>query len=70
MGNVGLCEGEIIEFDIGDIHYSENLSDINIRKACFKRLTSPLREYLSKELPNLVDYFDKKEKMFLTNSFE
>ncbi len=70
MKNVGVDNGKIIEFDIGDIHYSEMLDDIYIRKTYFRRFTKPLREYLSKELPDLVDYFDKKEKDLLINSFE
>jgi hypothetical protein len=64
MENIGLNNKKIIEYDIGDMSYLEDLEDSNMQKVHFRVFTDSMRFWLIKNMPELICYFDEKRKKY------
>lgn len=61
--NFGFCEGRALEIDFGNYRESKELLDPAYRLKEIHRFSHRLRKWLSRNIPESLDYFDARLKL-------
>ena len=60
LKNLGMLAGKVIEYDVGEFRINPELSEIEAQKIEIYKSTKNMRQWLEKNAPSTLSYFDAK----------